>query len=141
MPALCDVNFLLALCYEGHVHHPQALTWFDQQDELDVILCRNTQLGMLRLLCNSAVMGPDVCTLGGAWEVYDLLSCDPRFEFSSEPDGLEPFLRQYTASGQTSPKLWQDAYLAAFARAGKLRLVTFDRGFGKFERLQLTLLG
>jgi toxin-antitoxin system PIN domain toxin len=141
MPALCDVNFLLALCYDGHVHHPHALQWFDQQDDLEVILCRNSQLGLLRLLCNSAVMGPDVCTLEGAWDFYDLLSSDPRFEFSGEPDGLEPFLRQYTTSGQTSPKLWQDAYLAAFARAGKLRLVTFDQGFGKFEGLQITLLG
>ena len=141
MPALCDVNFLLALCYEGHVHHPPALSWFNQLDELDVILCRSTQLGLLRLLCNSTVMAADVCTLQKAWDVYDLLSSDPRFEFSIEPDGLEPFLRQYTTSGLTSPKLWQDAYLAAFARAGKLRLVTFDQGFGQFEGLQLTLLG
>jgi len=141
MPALCDVNYLLALCYNGHIHHPQAVTWFDQQDDLEMILCRNTQLGLLRLLCNSTIMGADVCTLARVWEVYDLLSSDPRFEFSGEPEGLEVFLRQYTTIGQTSPKLWQDAYLAAFARAAKLRLVTFDQGFGKFEGLGLILLG
>jgi len=140
MPALCDVNFLLALCYEGHIHHPQVLTWFDQQDDLEVILCRNTQLGLLRLLCNSVVMGPDVCTLEQAWHVYDAVVSDVRFEFAGEPEGLEPYIRQYTTSGLASPKLWQDAYLAAFARAGKLRLVTFDQGFRGFEGLQLTLL-
>jgi predicted nucleic acid-binding protein len=37
--------------------------------------------------------------------------------------------------------LWQDAYLAAFARAAKLHLVTFDGGFRQYEGLRLTLLG
>ena len=140
MPALCDVNYLLALCYEGHVHHPQAFAWIDQQIDPELVLCRNTQLGLLRLLSNATVMGNDVCTLEQAWDVYDLLASDSRFEYSSEPDGLEPFLRQYTSSGIISPKLWQDAYLAAFAQAGKLRLVTFDKGFSQFQGLQLSLL-
>lgn len=140
MPALCDVNILLALCYEGHVHHPHALNWFAQQDDLDVVLCRQVQLGLLRLLSNSAVMGEDVCTLDQAWSVYDLMVSDARFEFRAEPEGVEPFLRQYSAAGQASPKLWQDAYLAAFARSGKLRLVTFDQGFRQFDDLQLILL-
>ena len=141
MPALCDVNVLLALCYEGHVHHPQALTWFEGQEDFEVVLCRNTQLGLLRLLSNPAVMGQDACTLEQAWGVYDIIVRDTRFEFTAEPEGLEPFLRLYSSAGQVSPKLWQDAYLAAFARAAKLRLVTFDRGFSKFEGLLLTLLG
>jgi toxin-antitoxin system PIN domain toxin len=140
MPALADVNFLLALCYEGHVHHPQALSWLGQQDDLAVVLCRNTQLGLLRLLSNAAVMGADVCTQERAWEVYDALAGDPHFDFWAETEGLEAILRGYTIAGQVSPKLWQDAYLAAFARAGKLRLVTFDQGFRKFEGLLLTLL-
>ena len=40
-----------------------------------------------------------------------------------------------------SPKLWQDAYLAAFAVAAGLSLVTFDQGFRKFRRLQSIILG
>ena len=140
MPALCDVNVLLALCYEGHVHHPQVLAWFDQQDDLEVVLCRHTQLGLLRLLSNAAIMGNDVCTIQQAWAIYDMVIEDARFEMVNEPNELEVFLRQYTTSGQVSPKLWQDAYLAAFARAGRLRLVTFDQGFRKFSGLQLILL-
>jgi predicted nucleic acid-binding protein len=66
---------------------------------------------------------------------------DERFVFYAEPIDLEQHLRRYTASGRVSPKLWQDAYLAAFARAAKLRLVTFDGGFQQFEGLHLTLLG
>lgn len=141
MPTLCDVNVLLALCYDGHVHHPQALTWLEGQDDFGVTLCRNTQLGLLRLLSNPVVMGQDACTLEQAWGVYDKILRDTRFEFITEPEGLEPFFRLYSSAGQVSPKLWQDAYLAAFARAAKLRLATFDRGFGNFKGLQLTLLG
>jgi predicted nucleic acid-binding protein len=37
--------------------------------------------------------------------------------------------------------LWQDDYLAAFAIAGGLTLVTFDGGFSGFAGLELTLLG
>jgi hypothetical protein len=104
-------------------------------------LCHNTQLGLLRLLSNAAVMGSDVCTPAQAWEVYDAIASDTRFETIPEPEGLEAFLREYTVSGQVSQKMWRDAYLAAFARAGRLRLVTFDGGFRKFAGLQLTLLG
>ncbi len=141
MPALCDVNVLLALSYNGHIHHPQALAWLDKQADFGVGLCRHTQLGLLRLLSNPTVMGPDVCNLGQAWSIYDLILQDVRFIFSIEPEGLEPFLRQYSSASQVSPKLWQDAYLAAFARAAKMKLVTFDHGFDKFESLQLELLG
>ena len=141
MAALCDVNCLLAFCYDRHVHHPAALTWLEQQDELSVVVCRNTQLGLLRLLTNATVMTNDVCNLKQSWEIYDALMGDERFDFYAEPIDLEQHFRQYTASGRVSPKLWQDAYLAAFARATKLHLVTFDWGFQQFKVLRLTLLG
>ena len=140
MPSLCDVNVLLAVCYDGHTHHPHALAWLDKQEDLEVVLCRNTQLGLLRLLSNPVAMGKDVCTMEKAWSYYDEIVQDTRFEFMTEPEGLESFLRFYSSSGQSSPKLWQDAYLAAFARGGKIKLVTFDRGFKKFKGLQLSLL-
>ena len=140
MPTLCDVNCLLAFCYNRHLHHPAALRWLDQQDELGVILCRNVQLGLLRLLCNATVMGEDVCTLKQAWATYDMILNDERFEFYAEPQGLESFLRQYTNSGRISPKLWQDAYLAAFACSARVRLATFDGGFRQFDGLRLILL-
>ena len=140
MAALCVVNFLLATCYDRHIHHPAALEWLEQQDELSVILCRNTQLGLLRLVCNASVMNENVCTLKQAWQFYDTILGDERFDYYPEPEGLELFLREYTSAERASPKLWQDAYLAAFARAAKLRLVTFDQGFKQFAGLKMTLL-
>lgn len=140
MRTLCDVNFLLAICYQRHIHHPVALAWLDVQDEQSMIICRNTQLALLRLLSNPVVMGENVCSLTQAWSIYDALQADERFDFASEHEGLEVFLREFTAGGTISPKFWQDAYLAAFARAAKMRLVTFDQGFKQFQGLKLMLL-
>ncbi len=141
MAALCDVNCLFAFCYDRHVHHPAAITWLETQNELSVVMCRTTQLGLLRLLTNTSVMGTDVCNLTQAWTIYDALLGDERFDFATEPINLEQHLRRYAVGERVSPKLWQDAYLAAFARAAKYHLVTFDGGFQQYEGLRLTLLG
>ena len=140
MPTLCDANVLLALSYERHIHHQIALAWLDRQGRREVVLCRSTQLSLLRLLCNTSVMDRDVCTMVQAWEIYDEILEDDRFQFCSEPSALEQTLRQFTQSNRASSKLWQDAYLAAFAITAGLQMVTFDRGFKQFAELRKTIL-
>jgi toxin-antitoxin system PIN domain toxin len=140
MPALCDVNLLLALCYDRHSHHRPALAWLDMQGARSAVLCRMTQLSLLRLLCHRAVMEDNVCTLPQAWAVYDQVQADERFVFYAEPADLEPALRVLTQANTPSPRLWQDAYLAAFALASGIRLATFDRDFRQFAELQTILL-
>ena len=61
MAALPDISVLVALSYGAHVHHTAALAWLDAvQKDGDVILCRLSQLGLLRLLNNPLAMGADV---------------------------------------------------------------------------------
>jgi toxin-antitoxin system PIN domain toxin len=141
MPTLCDANLLLALCYDRHIHHTTALTWLNTQGSGEVILCRTTQLSLLRLLCHAVVMGEEVCMQAQAWVIYDAILGDERFSFYSEPEGVEVLLRMYTQSSLASPNLWPDAYLAAFARAADLQLATFDKGFRQFDGLRLADLG
>ena len=140
MPVLCDVNLLLAFSYDRHIHHTLALTWLDGQDDRTVLLCRTTQLSLLRLLCTASVMGTKVCTMVEAWSIYDTILRDDRFRYRAEPDAIEVALRRFTQIRQISPRLWQDAYLAAFAVTADLQLVSFDRGFRQFAGLELTLL-
>lgn len=140
MPSLCDANLLLALCYDRHSHHQRALVWLEEQETRNIILCRATQQTLLRLFCNTAVMGADVCTLAQAWTIYDSIVADDRFEFYAEPEQLEVVWRKLTQADKVSPKLWQDAYLAAFAIAARLQLATFDCGFQQFSGLTLKLL-
>jgi uncharacterized protein len=123
MASLCDVNFLLPLCHEMHEHHPVAKTRLAATIVAgEFVVCRTGQLGLLRLLSNPAAMKASVCTTDEAWQVHDTLMADDRFIFRDEPAGLHAKLREFTLGFPFSPKLWQDAYLAAFAAsAGRAR--------------------
>jgi hypothetical protein len=126
MATLCDVNCLLAFCYR--------LPIGDSDPSLKVDgMHRNrwsTSSGFTGRHQSESLVDMHRNTQG-----------DERFDFSTEPMDLEQHLRRYTAGEQVSPKLWQNVYLAASARATKLHLVTFDGGFQQFEGLRLTILG
>jgi uncharacterized protein len=72
--------------------------------------------------------------------MYDALLVDPRISFAGEPPGVELLWRGYTQHGSFSPNLWNDAYLAAFARAAGYELVTFDKGFSRYTDVKCTIL-
>lgn len=118
----------MALTYEGHTHHRTAAAWFAALDpEVSLLFCRFTQLGLLRLLTTEAVMGDEVMTQPEAWSAYESWHKDPRVEFVNEPSEAETRFRALTRLRQPATKDWADSYLAAFAAAGHLTLVTFDR--------------
>jgi predicted nucleic acid-binding protein len=95
-----------------------------------LFFCRLTQLGLLRLLSAAAVMGPDQAkSQQEAWKAYERWLEDERIELLDEPGGLETHFRALTRSRQASPKDWADSYLAAFAVASRLTVVTFDQAF------------
>jgi predicted nucleic acid-binding protein len=64
--SLPDVNIWIALAAEGHVHHVPAREFTSQPDG-SVAFCRITQMGLLRLLTNSNVMGRAPRTIGHAY--------------------------------------------------------------------------
>ena len=141
MPALCDVNFLVALSHRAHQLHGAAKAWLDAgRGDAGLALCRVSQLGMLRLLTNPVIMKGEVCTTDEAWETHDKVMRDARFGYCEEPAGLQTKLREFTRAFPFSPRLWQDAYLAAFAVSAGLGLVTFDQGFDKFAGLRPEIL-
>lgn len=124
-----DINVWFALTYEGHMHHSDAADWFATLAEgATFAFCRFTQLGLLRLLTAEAVMRDEVMTQPQAWAAYDRWLRDPRVELVNEPAEIETRFRALTRLRQPATKDWADSYLAAFATAGQLTLVTFDRG-------------
>ncbi|MFL6464769.1 MAG: VapC toxin family PIN domain ribonuclease [Bryobacteraceae bacterium] len=85
---------------------------------------------VLRLSTTTAVIGHDVRTMEGAWEIWDQITSDDHIGFLTEPEDLELQFRKHWHLATASPKLWADAYLLAFSQAAGLILVTFDRSFG-----------
>lgn len=134
-----DINVWVALTHGRHVHHDVARDWFASLDGREKFcFCRFTQLGLLRLLTADAIMGDDTLDPVEAWSVYDRWLEDDRVQFIEEPPGLDLRFRARTRSRQASPKAWADAYLAAFAEASQLTLVTFDKAFkGKVKPIVL----
>lgn len=136
---LPDVNLWLALAFDFHSHHAAANTWYEGSGE-PCSSCRWTQQGFLRLATNPVVFRENAVSLVQAWRIYDKILSDPRIAFANEPDDLETHWREYTRRRSFSPKVWSDAYLAAFARAAGFELVTFDRGFTQYKGVRCTIL-
>ncbi len=102
---------------------------------------RLTPLGFLRLLTNKHVMREEVMTPDGAWQAYRVLRSDRRIGYMAEPTGLPETWNAFTEGPLSSPNLWTDAYLCAFAYAARLTLVTFDAKIPAREGVNCLVLG
>ncbi|MBS1937134.1 MAG: type II toxin-antitoxin system VapC family toxin [Bacteroidetes bacterium] len=142
---LPDVNVWFALSQVQHQHHGAAQAWLQGVHAPDkVAFCRPTQQGLLRLSSTAAIMalyGTGPITNVAAWRNYGVWLTDPVIEFADEPLHLGPAWEKFGAVRSASPKLWMDAYLAAFAVAGNFTLVTTDRAFKQFKGLDILVLG
>ncbi len=140
---LADVNVWLATLVEKHPHHEAATQWW-REDVLpasdSVAFCRLTGLGLLRLLSSKRVIGRQRLDHAHAWAAFKKVAAQASVSVLDEPTGINEILVDLCTHERSSPGFWSDAYLAAFARAGRHRFATFDRGFRQFEGLELLLL-
>ena len=133
----------MALLIDRHHFHAAASGWLEEVTKLeDAAFCRATQQSVLRLLTTASVFMPHERPLTNvqAWAAYRGLQADQRITFVEEPPGTEAHWERLTSRHTVSPKIWMDAYLAAFAIAGGYRLVTTDAGFRHYEGLDLVVL-
>jgi toxin-antitoxin system PIN domain toxin len=141
---LADSNVWLALAFSKHEFHDAARNWLAGWDPPQTaVFCRSTQQSFLRLLTTRAVFAPfGIPPLGNkaAWSTYEDFIADERFSWAEEPRGLESHWKKFAGHSKPSPKLWMDAYLAAFAVAGGYQLVTTDQGFEQFKGLDVLVL-
>jgi toxin-antitoxin system PIN domain toxin len=127
-----DVNVWIALTLKAHEHHSVAWNWYHSlAPHQTLVFCRFTQLGFLRLLTTEAVAKHETLTQKGAWAAYDLWIDKGGATYMNEPLGLDIEFRDLSDQLISSPKAWTDSYLAAFARAASLNLVTFDKALSK----------
>jgi toxin-antitoxin system PIN domain toxin len=134
-----DLNVWLALSVASHSHSSNAWDWLKLlPDQNRLLFSRFTQIGLLRLLSNTSVMGDQTLTLRKAWGVYDRWLQDPRVEFYPEPRNFDAGFRQATEPFAARPasKWVGDCWLLACAAGNQATLVTFDRALYDFARKQ-----
>lgn len=141
---LPDTNLWLALSLSEHSHHRAAKAWLDKEDDPgSIAFCRATQQSFLRLMTTAgvlAVYGNKPLSNTEAWTAYDAFAADDRITFRPEPLGLEATWKKLAARKTCSPKLWMDAYLAAFAITAGAELVTIDKAFTQFSGLDAVVI-
>jgi uncharacterized protein len=141
---LPDTNIWMALALSKHVLHETAHKWLAKHSRSGSLLwCRATQQSVLRLLTTEQVMKPyglPAMTNAAAWGVYESFLADPRMAWSPEPPNLETRWKSFTSRRTPSPKLWMDAYLAAFAVTQGHQLVTTDKALAQFQHVDVQVL-
>jgi toxin-antitoxin system PIN domain toxin len=133
---LPDINVWLALSWGGHPHSATAWKWLRALKDDDVLFCRFTEIGLLRLLTTNAVMGDDCLTVKKAWAVYDRWLRDPKVEFLYDSAEVDALFRSATArySHTPAPKALGDCYLVALSEASRSTLVTLDSALAGLAR-------
>lgn len=123
---LLDVNVLVALTHEAHVHHGVAQAWLRRQSPLAWASCSVTQLGFVRLAAMPAVGGPEASPRG-ALALLDEMLQHPGHVFWPDRQGLAgaACLRSPLVVGHRQVT---DAYLLGMAVQQRSALVTLDRG-------------
>ena len=143
---LFDTSTWLAATFEQHASHSVARQALRQATATQAaVFCRATQQSFLRLLSTAALAkayGAVPLTNSDALLTLDNLQALPQVTWRDEPPGVLGLWRTLAGLDSASPKVWMDAYLAAFAIAAGLRLVTLDKDFNNFlpQGLDLALL-
>lgn len=141
--ALFDTNAWVATLFSSHPFHSLAQHALRTATPTDpAIFCRSTQQSFLRLASTPALLrvyGAEGLTNRDALAALDALQALPQVRVLDEPPGIVALWRTFADLATASPKVWMDAYLAAFAVAGGLRMVTLDGDFRNFSTRGLTL--
>jgi uncharacterized protein len=143
---LFDTNVWLAALFTTHPFHARAQQALQQATPAaPAVFCRATQQSFLRLATTPALLkayGAVGMTNRDALVALDALQALPQVSVREEPPGVFALWRSLAGSDSASPKVWMDAYLAAFAMSGGMRMLTIDRDFHNFvtQGLDLSLI-
>lgn len=140
---LIDSNVWLAVAFDRHGSHTAAMKMIGGTTaECPACFCRATEQSILRLLSTTAIQAlyeSPVITNEGAIRLLNEWRSEPNVTFIDEPSGTRDLWLRLANRNTASPKLWMEAYLAAFAITAKLSFLTNDKAFRQFEAQGLDL--
>jgi uncharacterized protein len=144
LDSLYDSNVWVAMTFASHPFHAKAHAEFSTATEVGAAcFCRATQTSFLRLISTPSVQahyGVQNLTNADALQIYARQLASPAVSYLQEPNGTELLWHRLAALKSPSPKVWMDAYLAAFAISGGHRFVTTDKDFRNFVAHGLNLV-
>lgn len=118
---LLDVNALIALAWDSHVHHAAMRAWFTTKSSAGWATCPITESGFVRVSSNPIVL-PSAISVDAARGVLSTLRTHPDHRFLGDDvsmsDSDVPSIAGY--------RQVTDAHLLTLARRRGVRLVTFD---------------
>jgi toxin-antitoxin system PIN domain toxin len=134
----------VAAVFPKHPFHAPAQAALEAATaEEPAVFCRATQASFLRLITTPPLLreyaAEHVTNRTALAELQMLLSRAEITEMD-EPSGAAPLWHRLAARDTASPKVWMDAYLAAFAITADLRFVTLDGDFKSYEAQGLHLV-
>ena len=127
---LADGNVLVALVVADHVHHEQAVTWFEDV-EPDLATCPITEGTLLRFLIRAGRPADE------AFAVLSAIRAQSWHQFWGD---AIPYEGAHLA-GVIGHRQVTDAYLVALANHHGGSLVTLDRGLAALHGDAVSLLG
>lgn len=121
--ALLDVNALVALAWDSHVHHAPMRAWFGANRGAGWATCAVTESGFVRVSSNPKVL-PTFIAVEAAQGVLSTLRAVEGHRFLSNDVSLcDADVPRIAGHRQVT-----DAQLLTVARRHGVRLVTFDSG-------------
>lgn len=123
MRTLFDVNLLVAMLDEDHVHHRRAQEWWSAHREGGWASCPLSQNGCMRVISQSAYPNPVSVAFAHDFLAQQIAATDHVFW----PDGISLLDAQlFDRSRILGPRQLTDVYLLALAVRNGGRLATFD---------------
>lgn len=124
MRALLDINVLLALLDQQHVHHRRARGWLEDEIVSGWASCAITQNGFVRIISQPGYPNPitpraaiDLLQTATTTEYHEFWTCSVSL---LDPEAVD-------SSHIHSHRQVTDAYLLALAAKSRGRFVTFDQ--------------
>jgi toxin-antitoxin system PIN domain toxin len=124
MRSLLDVNVLIALIDDAHVHHRRAIAWWETEASNGWASCPLTENAVVRIMCNAAYPGGPFKAMDVIHRL-DLFILGTNHEFWPDEISLRDS-KTFDHTRFTALRI-TDVYLLGLAVTHGARLVTFDQ--------------
>ena len=121
--SLLDVNALVALAWDSHVHHQAVRRWFAANRENGWATCPVTESGFVRVSSNPKVLASAIAVADARRVLAALREVGAHRFVIDDVSPVDPDFPPIVGHRQVT-----DAQLLTLARRNGSRLVTFDTG-------------